>query len=250
MRKKFFIQMTVCALFFTFILIFSGKESSVANYSDLNKIVDVINKHNGTVEEWSILARESLDPDLTVADFDQIAESLQGDMLNFSWQKQKNGNQLILAGTFQDTSHPFVETVKITAEMEKNNIRGFILYEIKGSKWNEKISYSVKERQTQVLPKFFHQTPSFFSCIKGEFGDMIDIALLEKSMQMNDDFDGKIVEHLAEKNFVSLTVDSPLFSEKIPTTKGNFDLQISLRNLVNEDKTTFVIGTPILTIEY
>ncbi|MGG3854116.1 YwmB family TATA-box binding protein [Caldifermentibacillus hisashii] len=250
MSKRFYLQMTVCTLFFIFILIFSGKANSVTNDSDLNKMMDIISKHNGNIEEWSVLAREELELDFSYADFEKVADQWQKEIPDFTWEKQISQDRLILTGKSSDQSLPYAEKIQLTTELNGKNIQGFILYEIKGSEWNEKVSHLVDERQEYFLPKFFHKSPSFFSCIKGEFNDMIDKSLLEKSMTIIHDFNGKKIENLVENNFVSLTVNSPLFTKEIPTEAGSFDMQISLRKTANEDKTTFVIGTPILTIEY
>lgn len=249
MSKKFFIQMTVCTVFFIFILIiFSSKESVVANYSDLNKIVDVISKHNGSIEEWSILGREELE--LSKADVDNIVKKWRKSFPHLNWSEQVNEKRVTIIGTSSNQEDHYVETVQMISEKKGNQYQGFILYELKGEVWNEQVQKIIDERNRTILPDVFHKTPSFFSCIKGEFDDMIDKALLEKSIDLKSEFNGKIVENLMENNFVSLTVNSPQFKEKIPTKNGSFNLQISLRNTGNDNKTTFVIGTPILTIEY
>ena len=250
MSKRFYLQMSVCTLFFIFILIFSGKANSVTNDSDLNKMMDIISKHNGNIEEWSVLAREELELNFSYADFEKVAKQWQKEIPDFIWEKQVSQDRLILTGKSSDQSLPYTEKIQLTTELNGKNIQGFILYEIKGSEWNEKVSHLVDERQEYFLPKFFHKSPSFFSCIKGEFNDMIDESLLEKSMTIIHDFNGKMIENLVEKNFVSLTVDSPLFTKEIHTEAETYDLQISLRKITREDKTIFVIGTPILTIEY
>ncbi|WP_050632231.1 YwmB family TATA-box binding protein [Bacillus andreraoultii] len=248
MSKKFFIQMTVCTAFFIFILIFSSKESVVANYSDLNKIVDVISKHNGSIEEWSILAREEFI--FSKADMDNTVKNWRKSFPHLNWSEQLNQERVTIIGTSSNEENPYVETVQLISEKKGNQFQGFILYERKGENWNEHVQEMIDERNRTILPDVFHKTPSFFSCIKGEFDGMIDKALLEKSIELQSEFNGKIVENLVENDFVSLTVNSPQFKEKIPTKNGSFNLQISLRNTGNDNKTTFVIGTPILTIEY
>jgi len=167
MSKRFYLQMTVCTLFFIFILIFSGKANSVTNDSDLNKMMDIISKHNGNIEEWSVLAREELELDFSYADFEKVADQWQKEIPDFTWEKQISQDRLILTGKSSDQSLPYAEKIQLTTELNGKNIQGFILYEIKGSEWNEKVSHLVDERQEYFLPKFFSQKSILFFLYKG-----------------------------------------------------------------------------------
>jgi hypothetical protein len=60
-------------------------------------------------------------------------------------------------------------------------------------------------------------------------------------------FDAKEIEALKEDNFMSVSANSPVFSDSI--ARG-MNLQIGIRSEGLGAKTTIVVGTPIITIEY
>jgi hypothetical protein len=63
-------------------------------------------------------------------------------------------------------------------------------------------------------------------------------------------FQAKEIESLAEKNFISTSANSALFMNTIKSRDKDINLQIGLRTNGLGSKTTLVIGTPIITIEY
>jgi hypothetical protein len=60
-------------------------------------------------------------------------------------------------------------------------------------------------------------------------------------------FDAKEIEALKEDNFMSVSANSPMFSDSIGR---DMNLQIGIRSEGLGGKTTIVVGTPIITIEY
>ncbi|MCU9613293.1 YwmB family TATA-box binding protein [Caldibacillus lycopersici] len=250
MNRKLLVQMTVCVAFFIIILTFNEKEALVANQSDLNKMIDVIQKSDGSVSEWSFFAREELEPSLTTNDLEKLKEQWEKKFPQFKWEKTLEDGHWQLIGTSNNEEQQYREKLQVVANLNENNLQGFVLYELKGYRWNNAMGNIVDEKSDQFFPQIFQKTPMKFSCIKGDFGDKMNIAVMEKSKQLNKEFNGKIVEKLAEQNFVSLTINSPYFKNQLPTEQGSFNMQISLRSDDRNEKTTFVIGTPILTIEY
>lgn len=250
MVNKLLVQVTVCTLLFVFILNTFEKEAKVTNEFDLNKMNEVVIKHNGKITEWSIFAREEL-TNIDTQQLEEIFSQLMSQFPQFLWTKDINSDRINITGTVSDQSLRYVENLQIVANLnEKNIIHGFILYEIKGTKWNKNVQHVIKVKLDDISSNIFHKTTVFFSCLKGEFGDKIDGVIAKKSKEMVNDFKGKIIEKLEEKDFTSLTVQSPYFSYEMQTENGSFNVQIALRENGIDEKTTFVIGTPIITIEY
>lgn len=249
MNKSIFIQVTVCALFLILILIFSNKEGLVANHTEMNKMVEVIEKNNGTITEWSILAREELPKGISISDLEHMTKDWQRDYTHLNWDQVLEYDRYVLTGSFSSNNHHYVEELKIIADVNNTTIQGFIIYELKGTKWNNDIQNIVSTESANIMSNLFQKTSKIFSCIKGDFNGNMNTVVHERANELNKEFNGKIVEKLEEENFISLTVNSPHFSNEMPTENGTFDLQIAIREDL-DNKSTFVIGTPLLTIEY
>ena len=63
-------------------------------------------------------------------------------------------------------------------------------------------------------------------------------------------FQAQEIESLKEDSFISTTAYSPLFGETIQTMTDEINLQLGVRKQGLGGKTTIVVGTPIITIEY
>ena len=91
--------------------------------------------------------------------------------------------------------------------------------------------------------------PDVFSCIKGVFIE----GFAEASKYTMDEIIYKLqameMESLREENFISISAYSPSFTHAIPLEENEMNVQLALRQM-NEGETEFIIGTPILVIEY
>ena len=83
--------------------------------------------------------------------------------------------------------------------------------------------------------------------MKGSISDKIDMALPTVANDLLKSFDGKKIEALKEETFMSVSANSPMFSDSIAR---DMNLQIGIRSEGLGAKTTVVVGTPIITIEY
>jgi TATA-box binding len=63
-------------------------------------------------------------------------------------------------------------------------------------------------------------------------------------------FQAQEIESLKEDSFISTTAYSPLFGETIQTMTDEINLQLGVRKQGLGGKTTIVVGTPIITVEY
>ena len=63
-------------------------------------------------------------------------------------------------------------------------------------------------------------------------------------------FQAQEIESLKEDSFISTTAYSPLFGETIQTMTDEMNLQLGVRKQGLGGKTTIVVGTPIITVEY
>jgi len=249
MVRKIYIQMTVFVAFFVFILITNVDKVFVANQSDLNKIMDVVLKNNGSLTEWSIFAREDLVSSNEV-EIEEMKKSWQKQFSQFTWNEERTSSSWKVIGTNTNDDLHYQEKLQITLNLKSNTLQGFVLYELKGSEWNEKTENLITEKHKETINHIFPIKPIIFSTVKGEFSDMMELDVSLKALELNKELNGEVVEQLSEKNFVSLTAKSSSFTQALKSTKGQFNVQIALRKNVQEGNTNFVVGTPILTIEY
>ena len=63
-------------------------------------------------------------------------------------------------------------------------------------------------------------------------------------------FKAKEVEALKEDAFISSSAYSTMFSESVEAGEKEMNVQLGIRNQGMGGKTTIVVGTPIITIEY
>jgi hypothetical protein len=249
-RKKLIIPITVFVFLLLLILTFTSEKSFVAKQNDLNKMINVIKKNNGIIHHWSLLAREAIDPKTTLKDIKKLEEQYKSSYSKFTWQKKQTEDRWELTGIFFNKEQQYNETLQIIADLTSEQIRGYYIYKIDGKQWNEELETKIHSYIEGNFVKIFHKKPIIFSCIMGEFSDNMNIAVLKKAKDILNDFHGKMIEQLEEKQFISLTTYSPKFTETLPSEKGSFNLQIALRSEGKGEKTNFAIGTPIITSEY
>ena len=214
-------------------------------------MVGIIEQHNGEITQWSILAREQLPQHFSIHDLESLFQQWQQRHPTFQWKKEidQDQGQLKMIGSKQNDSLHSVETLQLVATTNGPAVEGFILYQVDGTIWNQEMEEQIKRNINDNFPVIFQKTPTIFSCVKGYFNDKMDTVVME-SERLKQGFQGEIIEKLEEENLVALTVKSPFFLAEMPTANGTFNMQMVLSENELNEKTTFVIGTPILTIEY
>ncbi|WAA09671.1 YwmB family TATA-box binding protein [Fervidibacillus albus] len=237
----------VFVFIFIFIL-FMNNRALVANDSDLNKMMDVIEENKGKVTGWQLMAREpiTIDDEMRLEQKEKWIRQYP----HFTWKEGGGEEEWILSGTYTESDDLYKEKIQIVTTRRNSVHEGYILYELGGTKWSENIRLSTEKKVHHMLPQLFHKTPALFACITGVFNDMMDIAVMEKALEINRIFKGEIVEKLEEDEFVSLTSKSPYFSNELTAVDKTFNVQISVRKNNTSEDAVFAIGTPILTIEY
>ncbi|MGE8207055.1 YwmB family TATA-box binding protein [Heyndrickxia sp. NPDC080065] len=225
-----------------------GKKSVSAKVSsDLELLADEINRQSGKITEWSLYTREAIDVSSKTEWINQV-ESFKQQFPNMKWNEFTKGNQLTLEGYFKEKR--YVETIKFLSTPTKKNYPSYLIYEIKGTHWNKKIAVDINEKIGSKLDALYIHKPVIFSCIKGEFSDKIDKVLLSEMNHLLTSLNAHEKEALKEKDFYSISAYSKKLLQSIPTKDNQMNLQIGLRKTGLGANTSFVIGTPIITIEY
>jgi hypothetical protein len=219
------------------------------NRNELVTIATILEKENVSVQEWSAHSREHLTSIRKKEDLKQFQAKLMKEFPTWDWSiHQNNGNwEAIATNTSNDY---YTETIKMMATLTNDQVHTYLLYEVKGSKWNKQTNEFFNKKWNSRLSNIFRGNPTNFSCMKADISDKIVKSLTSTSDQWLKAFNAKEIESLKETEFVSISAASPLFAETIQTKNEKMNLQIAIRSNGLGAKTTLVVGTPIITIEY
>lgn len=255
-RNFFLSMMTILSLT---LVVFGYKTTEASEYGaltrstdarDLAKIGSVFQAEHILLDEWSFYAREKMTGIQSEQDVKEYAEKLQEKFPDWDWSI-KNTSQKWEVTAVSPTSKHHNEMLQIMATHTKQPVNAYIVYSVSGKEWNKAIAadFTTKEFKSR-LSDIFREKPTVFSCMKGVFSDKMDTALAKKAGKVMSGFNAKEIEALKEENFMSVSATSPMFTGSIDHKLNNMNLQIGLRSEGLGAKTTIVVGTPIITIEY
>lgn len=211
--------------------------------NDLLKIADVFQTENILLEEWSFYAREHLVDLKTENEVEEYVKELQERFPDWVWSRSETSEKWEVTAVSPTSKH-HKEMLQIMATHTKQPIDAYIVYRVSGEEWNKEIeSFFTRDQFKTRLSDIFRGKPTVFSCMKGSVSDKIDTAL----SNLLNGFNAKEIEALKEDNFMSVSANSPRLKD---TIENNMNLQIGIRSEGLGAKTTVVVGTPIITIEY
>lgn len=214
--------------------------------SDLETILEILSYHNDmSIKEWIVTARESMDGIETKEQFLKEADRLKDSLSDYQWQIRQNEQAIALVGERKDSL--LVETVTFSSSL-KSNTDSYLNYEIKGTSVNSVTAELLQKKRTAVEKSIFSRYTIFFTCVKGEISGNIDKVLTSKLDGLLTGLNAVETESVKEKNFVSVTANSSLFKQSFISEQYNLQLAMRIDGL--GQKTSFVIGTPIITFEY
>jgi hypothetical protein len=241
-RKSRLFLLTIIIVSVLLVVMTGNQITKAKDDQDLVKIGNVFQTENIVLKEWSMYAREHI----VGQDVERLATELQQKFPEWDWKEIKTSQKWEVTAVSPTTNHR-KEVLQIMATHTKQPVDAYIVYSITGDKWNKdaKSFFTSKQFQNR-LTVIFREKPTFFSCIKGEVSDRIE-TVLPKLMSI---FHAKKIEALKEDMFMSVSAVSPMFSETLENKKDNMNLQIGIRSEGLGAKTTIVVGTPIITIEY
>lgn len=217
---------------------------------DLAKIGSVLQAEHILLNEWSYYAREHLAGLKSEKEVQEYVDKLQRKFPEWDWSV-KNTSEYREVTAVSPTSKHHKEVLQIMATHTKQPIDAYIVYRVSGKEWNkESKAYFTTEQFKNRLSDIFRGKPTVFSCMKGVFNDKIDSALPATASRLMSSFNATEIEALKEETFMSVSASSPMFTGSIDNKENNMNLQIGIRSEGLGGKTTIVVGTPIITIEY
>jgi hypothetical protein len=216
--------------------------------NELLTIASVFEQEQADIEEWAIHSREHLTTFTKTEEINQLQTKLMKDFPNWDWSIHQNENEWEAIATHP--SKNYKETIKMMATLTNDQIHSYLIYEVKGTKWNKQTEEFFNKKWKSRLSNIFRGNPTNFSCMKADISDKIETSLPKTVNNWLTAFDAKEIESLHEAAFVSISASSPLFAESIQTKDKDMNLQLAIRSNGLGAKTTLVVGTPIITIEY
>lgn len=250
MKKKTAFILTVLSIVGFAILFFGNKTTVASGELDLLKMVSIFKGENILLNDWSLYAREHAVNLKSEAEVKEYVRKLQHEFPDWQWS-ENNTSQKWEATALSPTSKHHKEMLQIMATHTNQPVDTYIVYRVSGKEWTKQTtSFFTTSQYKNRLTDIFLGKPTIFSCIKGEFSDKMDTVLPKKVNNLMKSFQAKEIEALKEDKFMSVTAHSPLFNESIQNKKNHMNLQIGVRQQGLGAKTTIVVGTPIITIEY
>jgi len=226
------------------IILSETKASMAKGALDLVTLASVLEDENIFINKWSIHAREKVK---AISDVEGYAKKLIRDFPEWEWKINQDERHWEAVGILNRETK--TEMIKVSTPIN-NHQNSYIIYEVKGQGWNEEVAKKVSREMENIISSIFREKPTIFSCIQGEISDKMNTTLPNKMEKIIAAFQATEIESLKEDNFMSVSAHSERFNNSIETNRQEMNLQIGLRNQELGDKTTLVVGTPILTIEY
>ncbi|MDZ5471830.1 YwmB family TATA-box binding protein [Bacillus sp. 31A1R] len=232
------------------IINFGNKTIVAKNELDLFKMASVLEGENILFNEWSLYAREKVESFKSHNEVITYRDELKTKFPTWKWEESSNVSRWEARAT-QATKDGLVESIQILTTLTNKNLQTYIIYEAKSeNNFNNDTESFLKKELLVKLAEIFKGNPTIFSCIKGEFSDNISKSLPYTVNHLLNAFQAKEIEALEEDSFISTSAYSPLFNAGLMNNNEDMNLQIGLRTQGLGAKTTFVVGTPIITIEY
>lgn len=215
---------------------------------EMNTMAHVLQKNGVSIQQWTIYTREYTQTIKNNSAFAKKVDELKQAFPTFQWIVDKDEHVQKVTGIYEHSS--MQEKIQLITTVANEKPQTYILYELKGFGWSEKIKEKAGNIISQKLSQLFTKQPVFFSCVKGEFNDKMKGVLLKQAYHLLHEFKATPVEALEEEAFVSVSAYTGQWENVLPAKTYPMNIQLALRRTGLGGQTTVVVGTPIITIEY
>ena len=153
MNKGYFLHVLVFIGFLIFIPVFHFSKATVANQAELNKLLEMVQIHDGILNEWQLLARQSLQRTISREELERIVAGWKKRFSQYTWTYTKNENTYIWHGKFYDENLQINERLQLIADLSTPTLQGFIVYEMKGNTLHRSTVQKIHEHYLHTLCK-------------------------------------------------------------------------------------------------
>ncbi|MEH7492245.1 YwmB family TATA-box binding protein [Neobacillus niacini] len=248
MKRKTKVLFSISLMMMVGLMAVLGSRLAAASSDlDLEKIADAFQTEDILLEEWSFYAREHLVDLTTEKEVQEYVKELQQKFPDWDWSRSATSDKWEVTAVSPTSKH-HTEMLQIMTTHTKQPVNAYIVYRVSGNEWNKEMeSFFTKDQVKNRLSDIFRGNPTIFSGMKGIISDKMDKAVPTIASDLMEIFDAKEIEALKEDNFMSVSANSPRLTHSIAR---DMNLQIGIRSEGLGGKTTIVVGTPIITIEY
>lgn len=221
---------------------YSNNQDENIQRNDLEDIVEIANKNNVEIESWMSLSRGKIGQANDVQDMQNQIEQFMSNHDSYKWKSilEEANSHYVWQGQ-KENEHGIFESIKLKAYKSGEKYEIAITNEAKGNQ--------LTAEQVNWISETFNDSNTFYtiSGVMDSKGSQLD-KIAEK---MVGDANGKAVERLQEKSFVSISAYSKVFESELMTAKKEkINLQVGLRENNENNVIDVTIGTPIITTEY
>ncbi|MBT2678641.1 YwmB family TATA-box binding protein [Bacillus sp. ISL-35] len=224
-----------------FIVFQAGNKTTVADADhEIKTLASVLQDEDILITGWSLYARETLEQE----NVESLVKDLKVQLPEWTWSGHNGELTAVM------NSSEIQEKIKIVSTDTKGPIHTYVMYEVRGQHWNKNTETFLNKNLPGRIFDIFRGNATTFSCVEGEINGKIKSALPVYKSKLLKAFNAREVEGLAEGSFISSSAVSPLF-DKTLSNEHEMNMQLGLRKTERLGaKTTVVVGTPIITIEY
>ncbi|MCZ0754006.1 YwmB family TATA-box binding protein [Anoxybacillus sp. J5B_2022] len=245
MKKKIWMTMMVAVLVIGYSF---SKVQGNEPLKEMKTIALVLQKNGASIEQWTIYTREYAQTMKNDSAFTKKVDELKRTFPTFQWVVEADQHVQRATGINEHSS--MQEKIQLVTTVANKQPQTYILYELKGFGWSETVQKNIGQIISQRSSQLFTKQPAFFSCVKGEFNGKMKGVLLKQAYHLLHAFNAAPVEALTEEAFVSVSAYTRQWENVLPTKTHPMNIQLALRKTGLGGRTTVVVGTPIITIEY
>lgn len=248
MKKR---ELIILAILLTIIVMCHysfGEAKGKEPLQEIEKMAHVLQKNGAHIQEWTIYTREYIPTVKNDQAFLKKLNELKKQNNQFRWTLETEHDIRKATGLYKHSS--IQEKIQLVTTVTNEQPQTYILYEVKGLNWSEKTRREASGIVKNTTFQLFTKQPTFFSCVKGEFSDKMKGVLLKQAYHLLHEFQATPIEALREETFVSVSAYTRQWENALPTNRHPMNIQLALRKEGLGQKTTVVVGTPIITIEY
>ena len=241
MKGNYFIFVIIIGLMSFSMVVLEKDTIAVKNEPEIETLANLAEGMNGTISSWSLHTREPIEN----GKLGQTVRRLQANFSHWAWSQ--NTNSMESSYSAVSTRGNIRQTIKIVSNQ---NNQSYILYTVEGSDLTKEILSFIHGGFAENYAKIFTHHPLIFSCIKGKFNGKLKEVLSNQVSSIMVALHAKEIEELKEDRLYSISAYSEQLSQSLSLKEKRMNLQIGLREDQLDANTTFVIGTPIITVEY
>ncbi|QOY37222.1 YwmB family TATA-box binding protein [Anaerobacillus isosaccharinicus] len=246
-----------CIILFSlyFGLNWSGEATDEKPFRELEKILEVMDKHEIELKDWTLYSREHLNSWNASGEYENELHELMIKTNEFDWQPLfdddlKGQKKAVASLNHQDFGVTEMLTYIIYPHNEQ--LHSYLIYDINGT---EKLAAdewkSISPVFSSRLEDLFTNNTKIFTCASGIGSDKLNFGLITQADRLLAEFSAETIESLKEETFISISAYTNTWNNAIATNGQNMNLQVAIRAIEGlGGKTTVTIGTPIITTEY